>query len=183
MIRISRRLLVTLVIVLAVLIAAAVVARSGVVADALTPREVATPQEVQAQQASTERAIQRAFVAAVEQMRKARQLRLPITDAQAAAIEERNTNDLRTLRNNALVSLAQAFGVTGADAERYATETAKRLDSVPLPDRNANEPVLLAPKLFAIVQRMDEIAAQISDRGVREMTAAPSQSPRPSASP
>ena len=183
MIRFRRRQALTLLGALVVLAAATAVVQSGIVADALSPRRVATPDEVTAQQASAERAIQRAFAAAADQLKKARQLRLPISDAQAAAIEERNTMDLRTLRHNALVSLAQAYGVAGADAERYATLTAQRMDSLPVPDRNANAPVLLAPRLFEIVKRMDEIAAQISDRGVREMTVAPSPSPRPSPSP
>lgn len=182
MIRLPRRRLLGLVLAIAALAALVIVAQTGLVADALSPRTVASADAVRAQQASAERSLQRAYAAAVDQLREARQLRLPITDAQAAAIEQRNVNDLRALRQSALVSLANAFGVTGAEAERYATATAERLDALPVPERNANAPVLLAPRLFVIVQRMDQIAAQISDRGVREMTA-PSPSPQPSARP
>ena len=159
------------------------VTRVGLLSDVFSPRAVATHDEVLAQQASTERAIQRAFGAAVDELHKARGLRLAITDAQAAAIEQRNLDDLKTLRHSALVSVAQIFNVTGPDADRYALATEARLDASPIPDRSAADPVLLAPRLYAIVQHMDDVAAQIGDRGVRDMTAAPTGSPRPTGGP
>jgi hypothetical protein len=145
----------------------------GIVQEVFSPREVASHDALVAQQASAERAIQRGYLAAVDQLHKARALKLAITDTQAAAIEKTNVDDLKTLRHNAFVSLGQAFSLSSADAEKYAAATEQRMDAQPVGDRTANAPVLLAPKLFTIVQRMDEVSGQISDRGVRQMTASP----------
>ncbi len=183
MIRVSRRTVQILVIVFVVAIGLVALARSGVVARVLEPRAIATAADTDKQRAATERAIQRAHAAAVDQLRRSRALKLPITDAQAAAIEASNLADLRTLRHSALVSLSQALGQGAGDAEAYATVTEQRLDASPVPEKLLNESVLLAPKLFAIVQKMDEISVQIADRGTRAMTVSPSASPRPSGAP
>lgn len=183
MIRIPRRLAVLALAVIAALLLVTLVTRVGLVATVFSPRAVATHDEVVAQQASTERAIQRAYAGAADTLHKARGLRLAITDAQAAAIEKTNLDDLKTLRHNALLSLAQAFSVAPPDAERYATATEQRLDALGATDRTVSDPVLLAPVLYTIVQRMDEVSAQIADRGVRQMTASPTGSPQPTKSP
>jgi hypothetical protein len=183
MIRVSRRTVRLAIVVLVLAIGLVVLARSGVAAAVLEPRAVATAADTDKQRAATERAIQRAQAAAVDQLRRSRALKLPITDTQAAAIEASNLADLRSLRHSALVSVAQALGQSAADAEAYAKTTEQRLDASPVPEKLLNESVLLAPKLFAIVQRMDEVSAQIADRGTRAMTVAPSASPRPSGAP
>lgn len=182
MIRIPRRLLIAVLLGIGAA-GLAGLTWSGAVAGLLAPRAVAGAADLAAQRAATERAVQRAYVAAADQLRKTRALRLPISEAQAAEIERRTLADLATLRHSALVSLEQVLRPGAADADSVATATERRLDAAPPPDRSANAPVLLAPSLFAIVQRMDELAAQLADRGTREMTAAPSGSPRPTASP
>lgn len=183
MIRLPRRLLAVVLLVGIGAAGLAALTWTGAAGALLAPRAVASAADLATQRAATERAVQRAYAAAADQLRRTRALRLPISEAQAAEIERRTLADLATLRHSALVSLEQVLRPGAADADAVATATERRLDAAPPPDRSANAPVLLAPSLFAIVQRMDELAAQLADRGTREMTAAPSGSPKPSPSP
>lgn len=165
----------------AVLLVVLVAIRIG--ADRLAPRVVANGAELSGQQAAAERGIQRAYIAASDQLHRARALRLPISDAQAAVIEQRNLDDLRSLRHNAFASLGLAFSFSSGDAETYARATEQRMDAAASASPSPAPQVLLAPRLFSIVQRMDDIAAQVADRGTREMTVAPSASPGASPTP
>ena len=92
---------------------------------------------------------------------------------------KKSVNELKTLRNSALVSLAEAFGQSGDAGKRYAIDTAARLDAS---TGVQSDVVLLAPRLYAIVARMGELGAQLADKGTREMTN-PNPSPTPSRSP
>lgn len=167
----------------AVVVAAAVVAvaaRSGALASTFDPVAVADSRALAVQRTAAERGIQRAYAQAVEQLRKTRELRLAITAQQAAAIELKIVGELRTLRNSALVSVAEAFGQSGEAGQRYATDTAARLDaSAAAPQSDV---VLMAPRLYAIVAKMSEVSAQLADNGTREMTN-PNPSPSPSRAP
>jgi hypothetical protein len=170
------------VIVAGVIVAA--VARTGVLASSFDPITVADSRALGIQRTATERGIQRAYTTAVEQLRKTRELRLAITAQQAAAIEAKTVAELKTLRQSAFVSTAEAFGTTGDAAQRYATDTAARLDATA--SATQSDVVLLAPRLFTIVARMSELAAQLADRGTRDMTtpdATPSPTPPPTRSP
>lgn len=170
-------------IALAVLFAAAIatlVVRTGALASTFDPVAVADPRALGIQRTAAERGIQRAYAKGVEQLRKTRELRLAITAQQAAAIEAKTLDELKTLRNSAFVSLAEAFGPSGDAAQRYASETAARLDASA--GAAPSDVVLLAPRLYAIVARMSELAAQLADNGTREMTN-PDPSPSPSRSP
>jgi hypothetical protein len=167
---------------LAVIIAAAsvaVAARTGALASTFDPVAVADSRALGVQRTAAERGIQRAHAKAVEQLRKTRELRLAITAQQAAAIETKTVDELRTLRTSAFVSVAEALGTTGDAAQRYASETAARLDAS---TGTQSDVVLLAPRLYAIVARMSDLAAQLADKGTREMTN-PDPSPSPGRSP
>lgn len=179
--RIPRRALWVGLAVIAAAAIVAVTARTGVLASSFDPIAVADARALGVQRTATERGIQRAHASGAAQLRKTRELRLAITAQQAAAIEAKTVGELNTLRNSAFVSLAEAFGTTGDAAQRYATETATRLDaSAGAPIQS--DVVLLAPRLHAIVARMSELAAQLADKGTREMTN-PDPLPSPSRSP
>ncbi|MDP9281098.1 MAG: hypothetical protein M3P38_03250 [Chloroflexota bacterium] len=178
--RIPRRALwIGLAVVVAVAIVA-VAARTGVLASSFDPVAIADSRAIGVQRTAAERGIQRAYANAVEQLRKTRELRLAITAQQAAAIETKTVAALKTLRNSAFVSVAEAFGQSGEAAQRYATETAARFDASSAAP--PSDVVLLAPRLYSIVARMSQLAAQLADNGTREMTN-PDASPSPSRSP
>jgi hypothetical protein len=180
-IRVSRRVLYLVIGVAVVLLVLGVLARTGVVAAALEPTAVADPATMDVQRAAAERGIQRAYAGAVLQIEQSKQLKLAISDKQASDLRTKALADLKTLRHSALVSTAGALGSSAAESERYASLTEAKLDIAPTPDRTSQAAVLLAPRLFTIVQRMDEVAPQITDKVLRELTVPPT--PRPSASP
>jgi hypothetical protein len=171
-IRVSRRLLYLVIAAAVVLLVLGVLARTGVVAAALEPTAVADPATMD---------VQRAYAGAVLQIEQSKQLKLAISDKQALDLRTKALADLKTLRHSALVSTAGALGSSAAESERYAALTEAKLDIAPTPDRTSQAAVLLAPRLFTIVQRMDEVAPQITDKVLRELTVPPT--PRPSASP
>ena len=194
MVRIPRRtLLLALGALAAVLLVIALVV-TGVVARAADANTVASPSVLKTQQSAAERDVERAYEQAVAQVKKVRALNLAITSAQADAVAAKALNDLKLLRHSGLVSLGQVLGVTGADAETSAAATEQRFDQAPLTAQPAASPVLLAPRLYAIVARMSELATQLSDQATTELTApaatpaptiapSPSRTPTPSASP
>lgn len=175
---------------LAVVVAVVVVAGIAFASSAFAPTSVATAAELDGQRAAAERAIQRISAAGVDQLRTTRGLRLAITDAQAAQIERKYADQLRTLRHDALVAIAVAFGQSADQSAQYATQTESRIETIATASA---APVMLAPRLYAIVEKMGQLAGQVSDQGIREMTqttpasptAAPSSTPRttPTASP
>ncbi len=181
MIRVSRSRLLLIVGGLLGLAIAFVVVQNGVVAAALQPVAIADATALDAQRAAVERGIQRAYVAGFDQIEKSKELKLAISDAQAKALRDKVIADLRTLRHSALVSAGGVFGSDAAASETYARTAEQRMEAAGPPDRTATIPVLLAPRLFAIVQRMDEIAPQLTDKALRDLTVAPTA--KPSSSP
>jgi hypothetical protein len=165
--------------VVALLIIVALVA-TGVVARAADATTVAGSAALKTQQAAAERDVERAYEKAVDQVRKVRALNLAITAAQADAIATKALSDLKALRHSAFVSLAGVLGI--ADAEPYATATDARFDQAPVATQPAPTPVLLAPRLYAIVTRMNELATQLSDQATTGLTA-PVATPAPTAAP
>jgi hypothetical protein len=155
----------------------------SLVASAGAPKTVASGAELDAQRAASERAVQRIFAAGLEQLKTTRSLKLAIADAQAATIEQKYTDQLKALRHTALEAVGDAYGQTADASARYATQTEAKLDAAGAAAAT-DAPVLLAPRLYAIVERMGLLTSQLSDQGIREMTqSTPSPTPTPSASP
>ena len=192
-IRISRRTVRIGMALAVVLLALLAIIGFAMAARANEPVTVATPAQMQVQQAAAERDIERAYEQSGEQVAKVHALNLPITAAQAEQIASKASTDLRTLRHSAFLSLGQVMSMAAAEAETYATATDTRFDQAPVAKQTASpSPVLLAPRFYAIVARMSELATLIADQATTQLTApppssspspAPSGSPRPSASP
>jgi hypothetical protein len=105
-------------------------------------------------------------------------VRLPVTTVQAAAIQQRATADLKTVRRAALADLAAASGLRNVDAQAYVSAADPRLDDAGSVASEAG--VLLAPGFFAIVSRADALFGQVADQATRELTTAPATpSPTP----
>jgi len=167
----------------------------GAVVHANEPIATANPAQLKVQQTAVERDVERSYEQAVEQVRKVRALNLAITAAQADQIATKALTDLHTLRHSAFLSLGQTMGMAPAEAESYGTATEARFDQAPVSKETASPaPVLLAPRYYAVVSRMSELATLIGDQATTALTApastesptpsvAPSPSARPSASP
>ena len=142
----------------------------------LNPPTVADPTALAPQREAAEHALARGYARSVDQLKSTGNVRLPVSPAQAAAIQQKAITDLKTVRRAALADLATASGLRGADATAYVTATEPRLDDA---TAVANEPgALLAPGFFAIVSRADALFAQVADQATRELTTAPA-SPSP----
>ena len=146
--------------------------------DRLNPPVVADADAVASQRTTVEHGLARGYAKAVDQLRSTGNVRLPVSPAQAAAIQQRAMVDLQTVRRAALADLAHASGLSGTDATSYVNAAEPRLaDATPW----VNEPgALLAPGFFAIVSRADALFAQVADQATRELTTAPSPTPSPS---
>ncbi len=120
-----------------------------------------------AQQRATENALARGFMKAAEQLQKAQtELVLPISADASAQIVAKAMGDLRSVRAAALAAVAGAYGMPQTESDAYVRSAASRLDAP-----NAAIPaILLAPELYAIVNRADQLFAQASDAGVTQMT-------------
>ena len=178
--RIDRRLLRVLVAVAVALVA---LVGLSLIASAGAPKAVASSAEMDAQRATTERAVQRIYLAGVEQLKTTRGLRLAISDAQAATIEQKYVDQLNQLRRSAFAAIGEAYGQSADQGAAYATQTEARMGAAAPASAS---PLLLAPRLYAIVERMGQVTSQLSDQGTREMTqtpASPSPTARASASP
>lgn len=190
-IRISRRTLRIAAAAGAALLAAAVIVGIAMAARANEPIMVATAAQLKVQQTAVERDVERAYTQAVGQVVKVRALNLAITAAQADQIAAKALADLRTLRHSAYVSLGQIQGMSAAEAQAYGTATETRFDQTPVSEQTASpSPVLLAPRYYAIVSRMSELATLLADQATTQLTApppspsvAPSPTARPSPSP
>ena len=158
-------------IVAVVLIAAAI--GLSFVAAASAPTIRATNAELDTQRSSTERAIERIYATGIDQLKTTRSLKLAITDAQAAVIQTKYNDQLAALRQSALQAVGAANGLTADASAQYAQQAAARLDAA-LP---SSPPVMLAPRLYAIVERMGQLTSQLTDQGIREMTQATPASP------
>jgi hypothetical protein len=163
---------------------------TGTLARLASGTVVADRASVAAQQAATERDLERGYEQATAHVREIRALKLAITAQQADAIANKALADLATLRHNALVAIGQTLG--GADAaEVYATSTEKALDARRGQPQPSVAPVLLAPRLYTIVARFNDLATQIADRAAGDLsqttpatpTPSPTSSPRPTVTP
>lgn len=168
------------VIVAAVVLLAAIVGVS-MAAAAFAPTTVATTAEIDAQRVATERAIQRVYAAGIDQLKTTRSLRLAITDAQAAAVEQKYSDQLKALRRGALEAVGAAYGGSSEQSAQYAAQAEPRLDAAAAASAS---PVLLAPRLYAIVERMGQLTSQLTEQGIKEMTqSSPAPTPSPSSTP
>ena len=175
---IPRRTLWTAVVTGAVTLAVVLAVTSGVLKDLGAPRQSADPATLAAQRTAAERAIGRAYDRATDVLKRSHELKLAITQQQAVAIEAKTVADLRTLRHNALQSVADSYGLRGADAQRYIAEAEGRLD---VPQVGTDAGVLLAPRLLLIVTQMDDVATQLTDNAARQLTNPfPNGTPTPS---
>ena len=161
-------------------VAIAAVAGGAAAARAGAPATVAGAPELATQRASVERSIDKVYKAGLEQLKTTRGLKLAISDAQAAVIEQKYAAQLKDLRRSALQALADLYALPADQATAYIQQTESRLDTQVAASA---PPVMLAPRLYQIVQRMADLGAQLSDAGIREMTQAPTGSPTPSATP
>jgi hypothetical protein len=145
--------------------------------EALTPQPVAGRDVVDAQVIAATHGVQRGYVRATRQLEQVRRLTLAIPETQASAIERKARDELGGVRREALATIAGLIGLRGAQAEPYVLGIERELERGDL----ASEPgVLLAPQLFSVVRRSDELFGQVADRAVRELTGGgPSPSPRP----
>jgi hypothetical protein len=185
--RLPRRTLAIAVGALVVLVLLVALMVTGVVARVTDPSTVAAAPILATHQAAAERDVERAYDQAVIQVRKVRALNLAITAQQADAIATKALADLAVLRHSAFVAVGQLLSMTAAEADAYATTTEQRFAQSPLASQPAPSPVLLAPRLYAIVSRMSEVSTQISDKATTDMTApaptgTPTLSPTPSSS-
>jgi uncharacterized protein with PIN domain len=186
-IRISRRTVRIGIAVTVLLLALVAVVGLAMAARANDPVTVATAAQMKVQQAAAERDVERAYEQSAEQIAKVRALNLAITAAQADQIAAKALTDLRALRHSAFLSLGQVMSMATAEAETYATATETRFDQTPVTKQTASpSPVLLAPRFYAIVARMSELATLLADQATTALTAPPpssSPSPTPSGSP
>ena len=143
------------------------------------PRRVADRSVLAAQREGLEQALARVYAKGADQLHSAGQLTLPISDAEAAAIERKSLDELRAIRRNALATSARFFGLTPAETDGYLRAIEPQLDK---PQAETSSGVLLAPALYGIVARAAELSAQAADEGTRELTR-PRTAPRPSPSP
>lgn len=156
---------------------------SGVLQRAATGTTVADNGTVLLQQAAAARDIGRGYDQAVDQIRKARALKLAISAQEVDAIATKALTDLVTLRHSALLSLSQTTGSSTDDAAAYAKSTEQQMDAardMPLASGTpvaSSSPVLLAPRLYAIVSRFNQLASTISDRATADLTRSPTPSP------
>jgi hypothetical protein len=123
---------------------------------------------VDVQRAATENDIARGFRTATQTLDKTKDLVLKISEQQAATFRAKGMDDLRTVRHAALVALGTTVGMTEGAAETYAKATEARLDA----PNDVIVPTLLAPDLYAIVARADQLYGQATDATVQQMTSA-----------
>ena len=157
------------------------VVMSGVISRAAGGTTVADAPTVALHQAAAERDLDAGYVAATDQVKKARGLKLAISAQQADAIASKALTDLATLRHSALLSIGQALGMSADGAEGYAKSTEQASDARRGQPQPSVAPVLLAPRLFSIVSRFNEIATQLADQATADLTQSVAPTPSPSA--
>ena len=153
---------------------------SGTLARVAGGAVVADRATVAVQQSAAERDLDVGYGAAVDQVRKARALHLAIPTQQADTIANKALTDLATLRHSALLSLSQQLGASADAAEGYARSTEQAIDARRGQPQPSAAAVLLAPRLYAIVSRFNELATQIADQATTDLTQSPPASPTPS---
>ncbi len=142
-------------------------------------RLAADPAALNAQRQAAENALARGFANGVTQLRKTNELKLPIPTTEANAIINKAVDDLRAVRRAALGAIATSYGFSPSDADVYVRTTESRLDA-PAPGSGG---VLLAPELYGIVARADQLYGQVTDDAIRRMTQRQTPTPSPSPSP
>lgn len=140
------------------------------------PRPAPEPASLQAQRTTVEEALARVYVKAVGQLRTARGLTLPITNAEADRVAADYTGQLHTLRRRALTAAAQVYGLDADATEAYVQSVDPTLD---VPPANATSTVLLVPALYDIVRRTAEASAQVADAGTAALTSPRGGTPTP----
>jgi hypothetical protein len=179
--RLPRRTLAIVAGALLILVLLVMLMVTGVVARVTDPSTIANAPILATHQAAAERDVERAYEQAITQVRKVRALNLAISAQQADAIATKAFSDLTALRHNAFAAIGQLLSMSAADMESYATATEQRFNQTPLTSQPASSPVLLAPRLYAIVSKMSEVSTQISDKATTDLTApAPTGTPAPS---
>ncbi|HEV8470162.1 MAG TPA: hypothetical protein VGR46_11180 [Candidatus Limnocylindria bacterium] len=160
------------------------ISRTSLAPVSLNQISLASSGALATQRVAAEHAVQRAWSAAADQLRKLNELVLPVSKTEAQAITQKALADLRTVRRNALAAIANAIGMSPTDAEAYVRATEPQLEGQTF----ANEPgVLLAPDLDAVVTRSAQLYAQVGDAAAKQLTqprtASPTPSPTPTPSP
>jgi len=146
---------------------------------ALNRTSVGTPSALALQRVAAEHDFARAFSATVDQLNKLNDLVLPVSKTEALAITEKAVADLRSVRRNALTTLASQLGMSATDADAYVRATDPLLEGQSF----ANDPaVLLAPDIDAIVTRAAQLYAQVGDAAAKQLTQ-PKATPTPTPSP
>ena len=175
--RIPRTGVLAALVVIALLLLAAEPVRAALEAR-LNPPAVADAASLVPQREAAEHALARGYVRSVDQLKSTGSVRLPVSPAQAAAIQQKAIADLKTVRRAALADLATASGLREANATAYVIATEPRLDDASAVADESG--ALLAPGFFAIVSRADALFAQVADQATRELTTAPAApSPTP----
>jgi hypothetical protein len=137
---------------------------------------VATAGTVIAQRVAAEHDIQRAHIAAIGQLVKLNELVLPITKAEARTITDKAIADFRTVRRNALATVAGLLGMSAAETNAYVLATDQQLEGQTF----ASEPgVLLAPDLNRVVKTASQLYTQVGDAAAKQLTQ-PRSVPTPS---
>jgi hypothetical protein len=131
-------------------------------------RTVGDRRLVDEQRVTVENDLARGFKTGVDTLEKSKELVLKITDAQAAALRAKGVEDLKNVRRAALVTLGTAVGMGQAEAAAYAAAAETRLDT----PSDKIPATLLAPDLYAIVARADQLYAQASDAAIQQITSA-----------
>lgn len=175
-------LLRTVVAALAAILMIAVIA-SGAIGRVAGGSLVADRTAVAQQRAAAERDLAVGYESATDQVRKVRALKLAISAQQADTISTKALTDLATLRHSALVSLGQIFGAAADAAENDARSTEQAMDAKRGQPQPSAAPVLLAPRLYGIVARYNDLATRITDQATADLTQSPPASPASSPTP
>lgn len=141
------------------------------------PRVTAAPALIEQQRTAAEHALQRGYLKSTGQLAEVHKLTLAIPAAQAASIDERARADLRQIRHDAFSAVGARLGMTAAILDAYVASTEIRLGDNALPDEPAT---LLAPDLYAIVARADDLFQRSADAATRALTSDPNATLSPS---
>jgi hypothetical protein len=147
------------------------------------PRTTAPPAALEQQRTATEHAIQRGYAKATGQLTEVRKLTLAISASQANAIDDKAHADLRAVRHDALAVVGSRLGLASSALDAYVTTAEGQLGDNLFAD---DKPLLLAPDLYAVVARANDLFQRSADAATRELTKAPSAppaTPSPSARP
>jgi hypothetical protein len=142
----------------------------------LNRQTVAGTQALALQRVAAEHDLQRGFAAAADQLGKLNDLVLPVSKAEAQSITQKALADLRTVRRNALTTLAAAVGMSATDAQTYALATEPLLENQTFSN---DVSVLLAPELDGVVNRANQLYTQVGEIYSKQLTQPRTASPSP----